>query len=450
MIHPTKGEIPLELYDYQAQFLADHDRARIVLKARQIGYSLTLGIEAAHIAIMQPRSKILMLSKTKDDAKQLREYAELAIQQDPLAPRIIKNNETLIRLANGSEIRSLAAGPQSGRGFPATKVILDEFAFPIFAEKLYTAISPCISRGGGITVCSTPNGRATLFFLLWEGEQGLTFSRHRIPWWRCPAYLDGWDGTTYTQKDASDPLQPWDGRDPAERGEPRSPWFCAERPKYTKASWAQEFACDFADSGDAVFSTTYVDECAVEAWGLIPYQPGHRYGLAIDPAGKGKDKTCLIVVDITDDVHQIVAYKSWTKGPFELLYSNAAELCAAYHIDTVAIDETGLGAPITEHLRDRVGGAEVIGFTFTSTSKVTLINKFVLRVQRKQFKFKDVPELRRQLLLYQWDDKNLMTDAVMAAALTEETSSATGWMAQIRADLAAHRAAQHAAQETAL
>jgi len=444
VVHPTRGEIPLDLYDYQARFLADHSRARIILKARQIGLSLTIGINAAHTAIMRPRSKVLLLSKSKDDAIQLRSYVETTIRQDPAAPRIVANNTTLLRLSNGSEVRSLAAGKNSGRGFPATDVYLDEFAFALFAEKLYTAISPTVARGGSITVCSTPNGRNNLYFLLWEGELGVSFAQHRIPWWECPAYMEGWDGT-WTQRDASDPLQPWDGQTGAQRGEPRSPWFLAERPKYTTAAWAQEFACDFADSGEAVFATTYVDGAADGAWGLQEPQPGRRYGMAIDPAGKGKDKTAIGVADITDDVFQLVAYRSWTKGPYELLYSTAEELAKAYGVETIAVDATGMGGPIVEQLQSRVESiADVQPFTFSSTSKVPLLNRLVLRLERGQLKFKDVPELRRQLLLYQWEDAGLMTDAVMMAALLDETARATGWMAQIRAARAAQRAEESA------
>ncbi len=55
-------------------------------------------------------------------------------------------------------------------------------------------------------------------------------------------------------------------------------------------------------------------------------------------------------------------------------------------------------------------------FTTTAKTKVQAIQALQLLVQQGCFKH-DEPQLARELGLYQWDDKDLVQDSVMAAAI---------------------------------
>ena len=65
--------------------------------------------------------------------------------------------------ANGSRIKSIPANRSTGRGFTATDVYLDEFAYAEYAADIYQSISPTVAQGGRLTVGSTPNGVGNLF-----------------------------------------------------------------------------------------------------------------------------------------------------------------------------------------------------------------------------------------------------------------------------------------------
>jgi len=52
-------------------------------------------------------------------------------------------------------------------------------------KDILAAIQPSISRGGEMTILSTPRGRANQFWEIWE-DKSRAFSQHKAPWWICP------------------------------------------------------------------------------------------------------------------------------------------------------------------------------------------------------------------------------------------------------------------------
>src|SRR5438105_2321125 len=59
IVSPVTGRARFHPFRYQAEFLADRSRRRIVLKARQTGLSNTIAIEALYVALHQSDSTII-------------------------------------------------------------------------------------------------------------------------------------------------------------------------------------------------------------------------------------------------------------------------------------------------------------------------------------------------------------------------------------------------------
>jgi hypothetical protein len=79
------------------------------------------------------------------------------------------------------------------------------------------------------------------------------------------------------------------------------------------------------------------------------------------------------------------------------------------------MDITGMGGPMLEEFDHRIGGGAQ-GFTFTMRTKEEALVALQLLVQQHAIRFDD-PQLKTELELYQRDDKGLVTDCVMAAAI---------------------------------
>jgi len=214
---------------------------RIVVKARQVGVSQLIAGEALFLAKHLDGVTVLFVSRNLPAAQHLQRMVYRLMASDPNLPEVVRRNETELAFANDSVIRSLPATADTGRTFAATAVYLDEFAHMPWADAIYQAVAPCATRGGRLTVVSTPYGRANAFYRLWQ-ESALgsrSFERHRIHWTDCPEYNPR--GFALPEAEAR--------RREGERGE----WYRANRPRFTDDQWAQEYECDFAGSAALVY-----------------------------------------------------------------------------------------------------------------------------------------------------------------------------------------------------
>jgi phage FluMu gp28-like protein len=162
----------LNLLPYQRRWVEDNSPLKIVVKARQIGYSFAATLRAV-LQCLEKKSTWIFLSKGERQSRLLMEKVQEHIQSCGIVAQacestffegtLIKQLE--VRFANGSVIYGLPANPDTARGYTG-HVTLDEFAFHTDADKIYTALYPTITRGYGLEVISTPNGHQGKFYEL--------------------------------------------------------------------------------------------------------------------------------------------------------------------------------------------------------------------------------------------------------------------------------------------
>jgi phage FluMu gp28-like protein len=160
----------LQLLPYQRRWVEDHSALKIVVKARQIGYSFAASIRAL-LECLKRRTTWIFLSKGERQSRLLMEKVQEHVQSCGILARacestffegtLIKQLE--VRFANGSVIYGLPANPDTARGYSGN-VTLDEFAFHSDADKIYSALFPTITRGFCLEVISTPNGQQGKFY----------------------------------------------------------------------------------------------------------------------------------------------------------------------------------------------------------------------------------------------------------------------------------------------
>ncbi len=178
-IHASPPRNAIRLLPYQQRWVDDDSPLKIVVKARQIGYSFAATLRAV-MACLERKTTWIFLSKGERQSRLLMEkVAEharscgavvKALESTYFEGSMIRQLET--RFPNGSVIYGLPANPDTARGYTGN-VTLDEFAFHADAAKIYAALFPSITRGYGLEVISTPNGTQGKFYELAKAA-GLT------------------------------------------------------------------------------------------------------------------------------------------------------------------------------------------------------------------------------------------------------------------------------------
>lgn len=188
LAHKVRGVIPFRLWKWQAWLLHQWhaNPLSIALKARQLGASELAAAYSAWTVLFFDTKNVLMLSKREDDAIALLSRAVLALDflpdwlrpgsQTGVAACVLgRRNTTVFEIvhidadgrAHPSTIVSLPATQGAGRSLTAALVILDEWAYQMWATQIWTSIKPTADGGGRIIGLSTANGVGNLFHQLW-------------------------------------------------------------------------------------------------------------------------------------------------------------------------------------------------------------------------------------------------------------------------------------------
>ena len=196
--HPQKGKIKFSLYDFQSRTLEElrNNRYNIILKSRQLGIStLTAGYSLWQMLFFQDKN-ILVIAKDKDAAKNLVTKVRVMFHSLPswLKTKVDEDNKMSFRLANGSQIKAVAATPEAGRSEALSMLVLDEAAFIQGIDTIWTAAQQTLATGGDCIVLSTPNGVGNWFHRMWvDAIDGTNdFSFIELPWHLHPDRDQSW------------------------------------------------------------------------------------------------------------------------------------------------------------------------------------------------------------------------------------------------------------------
>ena len=176
--HPIRGKVPFHLYDFQEKTIEDfvQHRFNIILKARQLGIStITAGYSLWMMTFHQDEN-ILVIATKQDTAKNLVTKVRVMHANLPswLKQKCVEDNKLSLRYKNGSQIKAVSSGEDSGRSEALSLLVLDEAAFIDKIEPIWAAASQTLSTGGQCIALSTPNGVGNWFHRTWmDAEDGL-------------------------------------------------------------------------------------------------------------------------------------------------------------------------------------------------------------------------------------------------------------------------------------
>ncbi len=163
-----QGEwLPLVLDSTQQEMVKAYKESEstfyIWLCSRRLGKSHSLWAMSVEAALSQPNSRILYLSKTTDNVKEIVNQVAIGVLDSCPAEIMptLKVGDNKYVFNNGSEIRIKGldtTGPDAIRGVGADLVVLDEFCFMRHLDNLISSVlmPMVIERGGRILMGSTP------------------------------------------------------------------------------------------------------------------------------------------------------------------------------------------------------------------------------------------------------------------------------------------------------
>ena len=340
----------ISLYGYQRAWMKDKSRFKIGMFARQTGKTFICTLEIVRSVmeaeVAQKRCNWLIVSASERQSihalrivkKHLR--ALDAIMQENGSAYLEDRNESKheIVLPNGSRITSIAANPDTIRGY-SCNVYADEFAFHEDSEELWRALFPIVSNGYRLLITSTPNGKGNRFYRLFT-ENGNGWSKHKTDIYQA-----------------------------IEQGLPRNAHKLRQNLADPEA-WAQEYELDWLDEATSWLPYELIMNCETDKLGH--YNNNACY-VGID-IGRRHDLFVLWVLEKQGDVfyqRELIAEKGLS---FAVQESFLRDVIKRYRPVRVCIDQTGMGEQFTERAKENYGSYTVEGILFNNATKLDLAN----------------------------------------------------------------------------
>ena len=354
------------LYDYQSEFLKSDDRFRIVLKARQIGFSYVVGL-AVLLGAMARRPQIVV-SASERQAQIILGYVRHHAERLGVLLEEDKANKLVIM---GSDIVAVSTNFRTAQGWPGD-VWLDEFAWVRNQKMLWAAVIPSITAiGGRVTVFSTPFLPRSLFWEIATNHQ----NKH-----------NHWRRWTITIEDA------------IAQGMPLPGGLDELRMLFDSESWAMFYECKWAENGSALLSWELLHGLTTNE--IIPDKFGRLRG-GVD-VGRINDRTALAIIGQEYEREKwkdrfALIYHALHKGmKFDAQKAAIHEVDGRYDVESWKVDKTGLGMQLAEELHT-ASPERFEGVWFSAQRKARLALNMLKLCEEKRLLLPNDPDVLAQL-----------------------------------------------------
>jgi phage FluMu gp28-like protein len=423
---------PVEFDPWQEIFLKDQNILIILLKGRQEGFSFVVAAKK-FIELQSPdvvNMTVQFVSYNLMDAVDKIRYISLMAHSIPEKHRKKIKYETKTGIEfwdkNGkttSRLISIACRPP--RGKPGD-VVLDECAIygSSKAKMIYTAALPSITRGGTITIGSTPLGKIGIFYDIYASKKEYPkYIRYTVPWWHssalCKDLAKAWAGGV-KDMDTEDRVRVFGNGILKEE-------FTA----LDLQSFQQEYECVFIDSAESYISLDLIysntpgmreSDRAVPLDGdggeddrenlevtafktadelIASYDPekhGYRLYLGCDVARRRDAAVIFLIGLLPNGKKRSVANIEMINQTFEYQRDQIRKLMkSGLPIDRGCIDQTGQGEDTTETLQREFTSAKLEGVEFNIQSKGELVRGVREGLERHEFLLQNDKKFHRQI-----------------------------------------------------
>jgi len=193
-LHPLKGVTVFPDYGYLLDLSRELTQNRLILipKSRQMLISWLLCSLTLFRAL--EGGMHLLLSKNQFSADELLRRIGFIFDYLPekLKLKTVLRSRRQLEISGRGRIISLPATEDAPRMHSPASVFWDEMAFTPYADKIWSALKPCLDNGARFTGVSTPNGAGGIFYDLVRNAPGNGFKVVKVHWRQRPDRDDNW------------------------------------------------------------------------------------------------------------------------------------------------------------------------------------------------------------------------------------------------------------------
>lgn len=359
---------------YQAAWIKDASRLKLMEKSRQIGISwATAYALVRRKSVSGARGDAWISSRDDLQARLFKEDCNafagiLQTVATDMGSQVIdperKISAYVLAMANGCRIHSMSSNPDAQAGKRGDR-ILDEFALHPDPRKLWAVAYPGITWGGQMEIVSTHRGANNLFNrLIQEARHGgnpMGISLHRVT--LEDALNQGFLRKLKAKLPPDAPQQQMD----------EAAYFDYIRAGCVdEESFRQEYMCEPSDDAAAFISYDLIDACSIpagETWetGLDPQK---HYCLGVD-VGRKHDLTVFYLLEAEGSRRTTRRIIEMRDAPFHEQAAMLDRYAQLPHVRRICMDATGIGMQLAEEARRR-HGAKVEPVQFTAGVKEDL------------------------------------------------------------------------------
>ena len=391
-------EHPSTLLPYQVRWVDDRAGIKVIEKARRVGISWVEAYGAVKHA-SSPRAagggnvyyQAYNLEMTRgfirDCAHWVRELREGAdgpaqslAEDDPRSLHAFR-----IAFASGHEILAMTSAPRTfrSRGRPGDLAIVDEAAFVNDLGQVLKAALAFRLWGGRAHVISTHNGEANPFAALCRDlrEGARPGSLHRVT-------LGEALGEGLFRRICEAKGQPWSA-------EAEAAWEAELRAEYGHHA-AEELDCIPSAGAGAWLAWDAIRACEDDAAGDPAAFAGGTAAIGVDVARR-RDLWVAAVLESVGDVLWLRELAVERDITFSLQREIVDDLAARYRPVRIAVDQTGMGEGVVEHLQEDLGKTLVEGVLMTGPRRLDVATALREAVEDRRLRIPAEGDLRRDL-----------------------------------------------------
>lgn len=369
-----------KVFEYNKRYVDCKDRFIVYRSGRQVGKTVSTAVKTIHFAFFAPllletvknECIIVIAAPTQNQATIMFDKIRgLVLQNDFLSGYVIKNTQTALWLSfldgtGMTKIITRATG-ETGiglRGYSPHVIIADECSF-IKTDILKAFLPSGMATQARVWLTSTPFSKNGYFY------EACMNSKSVNP--------DGlW--TEFHVKSTDNPLIQQD------------PTYIEEIKRLTREEYIQEVDGEFLDIGNALFPNSILMESIGDH---IP-RGRTRYFMGVDVARTGRDETVFTIVAVDeDDVVSVEEIENESQSNVVQVAGKIKEYVEKYNLQTVYVDETGLGGGLIDLAREQ--GSPVRGVIFSLQEKAKMYGDLRMLFENHRIKIKQVNSLIYQL-----------------------------------------------------
>lgn len=387
---------------YQLDFATScmNNKRIVAVFCRQSGKTETTSKIAIMLARKQKKGDVLIFAPTERQTELMAQKIAANIAKMEAVghlPYFYCTNKTLssFKFSNGRSIicltSALLSEGESLRGFTAGDIILEE-AGSIKDSIIQNVIMPMgATTDPTIIKIGTPRGKNHFY----ESSIDKNYVVHQYDY-------------TY----------------PIKAGLISQAYIDEQRMLSTEVSFRTEYGAEFIADSDAYFSYELIQNCIDPSltWESYKPVPGKTYYIGADIARMGQDSTCIMVAEVFQGKGRIVQIVDIPKCKLDVVIDRIKQLKAFYDPKRIFIDETGLGAGVSDVLSKEFNmprlqegkqvsgfphlveyGDKIVGTKFTIQTKLDMYSNLQVLMNSGKLSFPNHPKLISQLRDFRYE-----------------------------------------------